>query len=132
MKRTFTKLCFACLFGFVITAFTGCDSPINPAGGINEMITGNVYSEEDSTPVKGIKVTSNYGYTLTDENGYFEILSYYLVDKTSDSSISVPKEDHVLTFTDIDGDANGKFKETTVNVTPKSKKTITVQIEKDL
>lgn len=56
-----------------------CGSQSNPDGGHNIVLWGYVYNSS-SAPVEGIKVTSNYGYTHTDSEGYFEILCYYFAD----------------------------------------------------
>lgn len=134
MKKTLIKLSSLFLCGLLVSLFSGCKPVINPAGGINELITGCVTSLEDNTPVPGIKVSSNYGYTFTDENGNFEILSYYLVDNTDSESLSYSRINayHEIKFTDVDGDENGKFKEKTESRKADSKMSMSVYLEKDL
>lgn len=57
-------------------AFLSCKTDLNPAGGINVVLWGHVY-DDTSAPIKNVRVTSNYGYTYTDDSGYFEILCFY-------------------------------------------------------
>lgn len=75
MKRK--RLYLICAAALLLSyAFFSCKTELNPAGGINIVLWGHVKNGSDA-PVEGIMVTSNYGYTLTDEEGYFEILGYY-------------------------------------------------------
>lgn len=66
-------------------------------------IVGYVSSKENATPVKNIKIKGNYGYTRTDNNGYYELLVY--LDKSAQQTS--------LVFEDDDGEKNeGKFQKT--------------------
>lgn len=108
MKKLHSKLILIILSVFVAVLFFGCKPVLNPEGGINEYISGIVKSEENpGNPIPGIKVTSNYGSTITDENGFFGILSYYFEN-----------DNHLIIFSDIDGEENGKFKTEDVNIKP--------------
>lgn len=131
MKRIFRKILFIFLLCLLPLNYFGCKQVINPAGGINEFITGYITSE--SSPIPGIKVSSNYGYTISDENGYFEILSYYLVDTSDDNTIYLPQKNakHELVFTDIDGEANGKLKQKTVFLDPEVTSPISIIMDKE-
>lgn len=117
MKKLHSKLILIILSVFVAVLFFGCKPVLNPEGGINEYISGIVKS--DGSPIPGIKVTSNYGSTITDENGFFGILSYYFKN-----------ENHLINFSDIDGEENGKFKTKNVTIKP-GMNSFDVEMEKD-
>ena len=131
MKKILLPLLIAVLSLFV---FTGCGDILNPEDGINELIQGTVYAQEDATPIPGIKVSSNYGYTFTDSEGKYIILSYYPVDPTNEDTIKQSKNtsEHKLTFTDVDGDSNGKFQSKTVTRKARTKGSMDVILDKDL
>lgn len=76
--------------------FFSCKTELNPAGGINIVLWGHVY-DDTSAPKKNVRVTSNYGYTYTDDSGYFEILCFYYPNNKKVN----------LSFSD----SNGEFKE---------------------
>lgn len=85
--------------------FVACAEDKNPVGGKDHYFEGKVITiEGDGIP--GIKVTSNYGYTKTDHNGRFVLLSY-----------SLPFSRHWFKFEDVDGEENGLFEEQEINVT---------------
>lgn len=130
MKHTFSKLSVLLFCCFSLFLISGCEKTTNPAGGINELIYGYVNCE--GNPIPEIKVISNYGYTFTDANGYFEILSYYYTE-THNSTLSNSEtiNAHILTFTDIDSDKNGKYKEKNITVKAKTKKVTYVELEKE-
>lgn len=117
MKKLHSKLILIILSVFVAVLFFGCKPILNPEGGINEYISGIVKSE--GNPIPGIKVTSNYGSTITDENGFFGILSYYFKN-----------ENHLINFSDIDGEENGKFETQDVIIKPGMNSSV-VEMKKD-
>lgn len=130
MKKLITKLLQFIFPICILISTTSCEPVVNPEGGINEFITGYVTCE--GIPIQGIKVSSNYGYTITDENGYFEILSYYLVDSSNSSIPSAPQKTHELIFTDIDGDSNYNLKEKIIKQNAGISEPIIVMMEKNL
>lgn len=113
MKKTFLtagmKAIGVLFTAFIVSSFLSCsDYSIekNPWGGKNLCVRGFVTTEQNQA-IPGIKVTSVWGTTKTDSNGYYEILACLEPDETST----------VISFDDVDGDANsGNFKSKSVTV----------------
>lgn len=99
---------------FLIGTFTACyfesesyNCELTPNDEKLMTVLGFVTSRKNNTPVKNIKVTGDYGYTRTNEDGYFELMVY--LDKKTEKAI--------ITFEDDDGDKNGgKFKKKEISV----------------
>lgn len=71
-------------------AFTGCDKLIgNPEGGYNILISG-VVTDESNNPVSGVRVSSGYGTTVTNNLGAFYIIGYYFMEDGNIDTVSVP------------------------------------------
>lgn len=96
--------------------FSACSEGKNPVGGHNFYFQGHVYGDARvdengdlvGNPIAGIKVISDYGYTKSDANGKFAILSY---------SMDGYKRLHTIAFEDVDGEENGLFKNQTIQIT---------------
>ena len=81
-------------------------------------IYGTVVSENEKTPIPGIKVSVKdiHSYTITDEDGYFVIY--------------VPIQDsHKLKFEDIDGIENGSFDMHKMEIVTDNSRTVELYIE---
>jgi len=114
-----TKICGALLAALGFSALATSCTP-KPLYGMpySEYVSGKVTDKVTGKPIKGIKVTNwnayetpEYGVPpanyieiseFTDEDGIYHIYAYEL-------------HSH-LTFSDVDGDKNGLYKDTTVTV----------------
>lgn len=96
MKPVFRKIFGAAAFSSAMFVFQACYG-VPQDGHMDVCISGTVFSDTASTPVKGIKVTTDNNLTaITDDSGHFAIYTS-------------PMDSVTLTFSDIDSTQNSEY-----------------------
>ena len=100
--------------------FQACYGPGDPPENKDIKITGTVKSKTTNMPIKGIKIAVNEekNYGLSDEEGKYSFYASVLGwDNTNRLTFYATDSLHVH-FTDIDGVANGYYKDTLIVLDP--------------
>lgn len=96
MKRAFHKIFSVAAFSTAMFVFQACYGTPQD-GHMDICISGTVFSDSASTPIKGIKITTDNNLTaFTDDSGHFAIYTS-------------PVDSVKLTFTDADSSQNFEY-----------------------